>query len=54
MQSRESTLLTQLQTAGMTVVTPDAAAIRAAAEDSINDLFTTKWTVTTWQEVLSY
>jgi TRAP-type C4-dicarboxylate transport system substrate-binding protein len=53
MQSREASLLAQLQAEGMTVVTPDAAAIRAAAEPAINQLFTQKWTVTTWQEVLS-
>jgi TRAP-type C4-dicarboxylate transport system substrate-binding protein len=53
MVAREATLLTELQTAGMTVVTPDAAAIRAAAEPAINSLFDTKWTVTTWAEVLS-
>jgi TRAP-type C4-dicarboxylate transport system substrate-binding protein len=52
MQSQESTLLSQLQASGMTVVTPDAPAIRAAAEPAINNLFATKWTVTTWQEVL--
>lgn len=54
MIDREATLLSELQTAGMTVVTPDAAAIRAAAEPAINNLFATKWTVTTWAEVLSY
>jgi TRAP-type C4-dicarboxylate transport system substrate-binding protein len=53
MQAKESTLLSQLQAAGMTVATPDAAAIRTAAEPAINQLFATKWTVTTWQEVLS-
>lgn len=50
----EGAQLTNLQTLGMTVVTPDAAAIRAAAEPAINNLFATKWTVTTWAEVLSY
>ncbi len=54
MQSRESSLLTQLQTEGMTVVTPDAEAIREDAEPAINALFATKWTVTTWDEVRSY
>jgi len=53
MTARESTLLGDLQGLGMIVVTPDAAAIRAAAEPAINGLFATKWTVTTWQEVLS-
>jgi TRAP-type C4-dicarboxylate transport system substrate-binding protein len=53
MTARESSLLGDLQGLGMIVVTPDAAGIRAAAEPAINNLFTTKWTVTTWQEVLS-
>ena len=53
MIARESSLLGELQGHGMTTVTPDAAAIRAAAEPSINTLFDTKWTVTTWAEVLS-
>lgn len=50
----ESAQLTNLQSLGMTVVTPDAAAIRAAAEPAINNLFSTKWTVTTWAEVLGF
>jgi TRAP-type C4-dicarboxylate transport system substrate-binding protein len=54
MFAREASLLTDLQSFGMTVVTPDAAAIRAAAEPAIVNLFATKWTVTTWDEVLSY
>lgn len=53
MQAKEAGLQSQLAAAGMTVVTPDAAAIRAAAEPAINNLFATKWTVTTWAEVLS-
>ena len=54
MFASEASLLTQLQNNGMTVVQPDAAAIRAAAEPAINNLFATKWTVTTWAEVLSF
>lgn len=54
MFAREASLLGQLQSNGMTVVTPNAAAIRAAAEPAISNLFATKWTVTTWSEVLSY
>lgn len=50
----EAAQLANLQALGMTVVTPDAAAIRAAAEPAINDLFATKWTVTTWAEVLGF
>lgn len=52
MAAREASLLTDLENLGMTVVTPDADAIRAAAEPAINNLFATKWTVTTWDEVL--
>jgi TRAP-type transport system periplasmic protein len=53
MFAREASLLAQLQSLGMTVVIPDADAIRAAAEPAIENLFATKWTVTTWEEVLS-
>lgn len=53
MQAQEATLLEQLRGSGMTVVTPDAAAIRAAAEPAINELFATRWAVTTWEEVLA-
>lgn len=52
-QARESSIIADLQSKGMTVVTPNAAAIRAAAEPAINNLFATKWTVTTWAEVLA-
>jgi TRAP-type C4-dicarboxylate transport system substrate-binding protein len=52
MKARETALLSSLQQGGMTVVTPNATAIRAAAESAINTLFATKWTVTTWEEVL--
>lgn len=54
MQAREAALLASLQSRGMTVVTPDAGAIREAARPAIENLFATKWTVTTWDEVLSY
>jgi TRAP-type C4-dicarboxylate transport system substrate-binding protein len=50
----EAALLASLQANGMTVVNPDAAAIRAAAQPAIDGLFATKWTVTTWDEVLSF
>ena len=50
----EAALIASLQANGMTVVTPDAAAIRAAAKPAIDNLFATKWTVTTWDEVLSF
>ena len=52
MQTREAALLASLQSNGMTVVTPDAQAIGEAARPAIENLFATKWTVTTWDEVL--
>ena len=54
MAGRESSLQAELQALGMTVVQPDANAIRDAARPSIEQLFATKWTVTTWDEVLSF
>jgi len=53
MAAREAGLLASLAAAGMTVVTPDAAAIREAARPAIDQLFSTSWTVTTWDEVLA-
>ncbi len=53
MEAREGDLLASLEAEGMTVVTPDAAAIRAAAKPAIDQLFQTRWTVTTWDEVLA-
>lgn len=50
---RESTLLSELAQAGMTVVSPDEAAIEAAARPAIDNLFATTWTVTTWDEILA-
>lgn len=49
----EAALLADLQAAGMTVTTPDAAAIRELARPAIEELFTTQWAVTTWDEVLA-
>ncbi|MCW6007718.1 TRAP transporter substrate-binding protein [Micromonospora sp. CPCC 205371] len=51
MADQEAGLQTQLEQAGMTVVTPDAAAIEAAARPAIDTLFATRWTVTTWSEI---
>ena len=48
----EPALIAQLQAAGMTVTTPDAAAIRAAAKPAIDHLFATEWSVTSWDAVL--
>jgi TRAP-type transport system periplasmic protein len=53
MEAREGDLLASLEAEGMTVVTPDADAIRAAAKPAIDLLFQTNWTVTTWDEVLA-
>jgi tripartite ATP-independent transporter DctP family solute receptor len=52
-KASEGDLLKKLQAAGMTVVTPDAAAIREKAKPAVNDLFKTAWPVTTWEEVLA-
>ncbi len=53
MTARESTTLAALEAAGMVVVVPDAAAIREAARPAIEELFATRWSVTTWEEVLA-
>lgn len=53
MAEREAALLGELEAAGMAVVTPDAAAIEAAARPAIDQLFATTWNVTTWDEVLA-
>jgi tripartite ATP-independent transporter DctP family solute receptor len=53
MQDSEASLLQSLQAAGMTVVMPDAAAIRAKARPAVDELFRTDWPVTTWDEVLA-
>jgi TRAP-type transport system periplasmic protein len=52
MFTTEAAQLANLDALGMTIITPNAAAIRTAAEPAINNLFATKWTVTTWAEVL--
>lgn len=54
MAGTEAAQLAHLAASGMAVVTPDAAAIRAAAEPAINGLFASQWTVTTWAEVLGF
>lgn len=48
----EGKYLNSLKTAGMIVVTPDVDAIRAKAEPAVNNLFKTKYPVTTWAEIL--
>jgi TRAP-type C4-dicarboxylate transport system substrate-binding protein len=49
----ENKLLDQLKKAGMTVTTPDAAAIREKAKPAVEGLFKSTWPVTTWAEVLA-
>jgi TRAP-type transport system periplasmic protein len=49
----EGAQLDDLRAAGMTVGTPDAAAIRAKARPAVEELFRTAWPVTTWDEVLA-
>lgn len=48
----ETELLKGLRAAGMTIVTPDAAAIRAKAKPAVDELFRQEWPATTWEEVL--
>jgi TRAP-type C4-dicarboxylate transport system substrate-binding protein len=54
--SGEQSLLAQLQANGMTIVMPSGEtlnAIREKARPAVEQLFTTKWPVTTWDEVLA-
>jgi TRAP-type C4-dicarboxylate transport system substrate-binding protein len=51
--ANEEDLLSQLQAEGMTLVYPDADAIRVKAKPAIDELFETEWPVTTWEEILS-
>jgi TRAP-type transport system periplasmic protein len=53
MAARESTALAALEATRMTVVVPDAEAIREAARTAIDALFAPRWTVTAWDEALS-
>jgi TRAP-type transport system periplasmic protein len=53
MVDSENSLLDLLTTNGMELVTPDAAEIRAKAKPAVDQLFTTEWPVTTWEEVLA-
>jgi TRAP-type transport system periplasmic protein len=52
-KTNEGVLLAKLKTAGMTIITPDADAIRVKAKPAVEDLFKTEWPVTTWKEVLA-
>ena len=45
--------LVNLQRMGMQVVIPDADSFRAKAKSTVDELFKTQWSVTTWAEVLA-
>jgi tripartite ATP-independent transporter DctP family solute receptor len=49
----ESATLVNLQRMGMQVIIPDADSFRVKAKETVNDLFKTHWSVTTWDEVLA-
>jgi TRAP-type C4-dicarboxylate transport system substrate-binding protein len=51
---KEGEILAALEKGGMTIVRPDADAIRKAAEPAVNALFASKWTVSSWPQVLAY
>jgi tripartite ATP-independent transporter DctP family solute receptor len=49
----ESATLVNLQRMGMQVIIPAADSFRVKAKETVNDLFKTHWSVTTWDEVLA-
>jgi tripartite ATP-independent transporter DctP family solute receptor len=49
----EAEILVNLQRMGMQVVIPDADSFREMAKPAVDELFKTKWSVTTWAEVLA-
>lgn len=51
--SHEEETLAALKAGGMTIVRPDARAIRDSAKPAIDHLFATTWTVTTWKAILA-
>lgn len=53
MKTGESSYLLELQRKGMQIVIPDAESFRAKAKPSVDELFKTQWSVTTWAEVLA-
>ena len=53
MKAAENSYLLELQRKGMQVVIPDAESFRAKAKPAVDELFKTKWSVTTWAEVLA-
>ncbi|NSW77327.1 MAG: TRAP transporter substrate-binding protein [Candidatus Atribacteria bacterium] len=52
--AKEAELIKELEAKGMQIIQPDAEAFRAKAKPAVEELFKTEWTVTTWDEVLSY
>ncbi len=53
-KSGEAAILVDLQRKGMQVVIPDAESFRVKARPAVEELFKKAWSVTTWQEVLSF
>jgi len=53
MKAVESSYVLELQRKGMQVVIPDAESFRAKAKSTVDELFKTTWSVTTWAEVLA-
>jgi TRAP-type C4-dicarboxylate transport system substrate-binding protein len=49
----EPGILVDLQRQGMQVVIPNADSFRAKARSTVDELFRTQWSVTTWAEVLA-
>jgi TRAP-type C4-dicarboxylate transport system substrate-binding protein len=49
----ELAILIDLQRKGMQVIIPDANSFREKAKPAVDELFKTKFTVTTWAEVLA-
>ena len=49
----EPATLVDLQRQGMQVVIPNADSFRAKAKSTVDELFKTQWSVTTWAEVLA-
>jgi tripartite ATP-independent transporter DctP family solute receptor len=49
----EPATLVNLQRKGFQVVIPDADSFRAKAKSTVDELFKTQWSVTTWAEVLA-
>jgi tripartite ATP-independent transporter DctP family solute receptor len=51
---KEEELIKELEAKGMQIIQPDKEAFRQKAKPAVEELFKTEWTVTTWEEVLSY